>query len=90
MKLYRRRADAAQPVHQPVASSLTVQQEIPAEPFSAGIKLALGAIALRAEQKEILDQHAGGKVARNWRGPLADTSAANDALKASRIIQFPN
>jgi hypothetical protein len=68
MKLFRRRADAAQPVNQPVASSLTVPQEIPAEPVSAGIKHALEAIALSAEQKKVIEKPIDPRVGRILQG----------------------
>lgn len=89
MKLFRRRADAAQPVNEPVASLPTVPQEIPAEPVSAGIKHALEAIVLSAEHKEMLAKPVDSRVTRILRELHADKSAAEDALKAGRIIQFP-
>jgi hypothetical protein len=89
MKLFRRHADAAKPVNQPVVSSSTVPQEIPAEPVSAGIKQSFDAIALSAEQEEILKKPIDPRVLRILHELHADKSAAEAVLKAGSIIQFP-
>lgn len=89
MKLFRRSADAAQPVNQPVASSFTVPEAIPAGPVSAGIQHALELIALSAEQREMIEKPINPRIERTLQELHADKAAAEDALKARRIIKFP-
>jgi hypothetical protein len=89
MKLFRRSAGAAQPVNQLVAAPFTVPESIPAEPVSAGIQRALELIVLSAEQRAILEKPIDPRVERIMQELHADKAAAEDALKARRIIKFP-